>query len=239
MGKLLTTLYRKVLPYIPYITAVAFLGFFSYTNYSTWGDWGEFVHLLGLPVPAYTLIWLWIAMIAMIIGVNIATPRGQQHSLWFIISAWWAANIGVTSVLNSYGRRAIEESTALIGSYPDIMVDFIAQGALDFTALLVIYLAVRWGYIGASALLVVFGGFLVANLFGHAFGAYGLVAGTSLDAIAASYDAYMYLVFTALLLIQVGGAVLDLLIRISGAGYDVYADVRPYFNDVIHRRLHL
>ncbi len=220
------------------MVGIAFIAFFSYINLVVWGDYGEVVHLLGIPIPAYTLVWLWVAMIALIIGVNNCTIKDQKHSIWLIISAWWAANIGVTSILNTFGFRAIEQSNGLIAGYPDIMTDFIAQGTLDITALVLMYLAVRKGYIVASLLLVIFGGFLVANLFGHAFGAYGLVVGSNVDEIAYSYDSYMYLVFTVLLMIQVGGAVLDLIVKLIGAGYNVYGDIRPYFDNVIHKHIH-
>ena len=219
------------------VIGVWFVTFFSFVNLFLWGDGGYIVHLLGVGVPAYSLVWFWVALIAIIYGANYSVNGHSAHSICHVIAGWWTANIAMTTVLNYINYRGIEESGGTIFGAPVLVLDFLAQGALDlFSVLLVLYLIKR-GTLGASVWMLIFCGFMVANLFGHSTGAYNLMAGADIDTTAISYDSFMYLVFTLMLISQALGSTGDAWLRWSGANVDIYSDVRPYFRRVASRNL--
>ena len=219
--------------------AVAFIAFFSAVNFFLWGDDGYNVHVLGTPVNAYMLGWFWIALISMIFGASCATQNGTKTLIGHVISGWWVCNIAMTTLLNSINHRPIEQAGDLFFGIPGIVLDFVAQGAVDLAAIFVLWLLVKKGTLRASAWLLVFCGYLVANLFGHASGAYGLMVGADPNTVAAQYEAFMYTIFTLMLVIQAAGASGNAVLYWIGSSVDLYADIRPYILRFIGRDLHL
>lgn len=212
------------------VTSLLFILLFTFVNAFLWGNGGDVIHLLGYPVPAYGLVWAWIGMIAITCGANYAVDGGQKHPIGHVISLWWVANIGMTSILNNISYRGIEEAG-------NLHLDFIAQGGLDFASLLLIWFLVYRGTLTASLWIVVFSGYLLANLFGHTMGAYNLMMGAGEGFTAQAYDSYMYLTFTIMLLVQAVGAGSDGLLRWLGSNVDIYRDIRPAFHQFAHRYL--
>ncbi len=210
-----------------------FIVLFSLVNLFLWGDGGYDVHLLSIPVDAYILVWVWIGLIASIF------ITGKTHPMGLVISAWWTANISMTTLLNAFNFRGIEQAGELILDMPGLVLDFVAQGAVDLASLLFIYALVKKGILNASVWLTIFSAYLVANLFGHTFGAYSLMVGNNPDIIAKSYDAYMYLTFTAMLILQSIGSSSDRLLKWSGKSVDLYRDIRPVIKQFVSRHLHL
>lgn len=213
--------------------------FFALVNAFLWGDGGYDVHLIGTPVNAYSLVWAWIGMIAIICGTNYAIHGGQKHPISHVIGIWWVANIGMTTALNSISYRGIEEQGDTIMGMPSLIIDFLPQASVDILALAVIWVLVARQILKASFWLVVFCGYLVFNLFGHAMGAYNLMAGVDADVAAQAYDSFMYLTFTVMLVLQTIGAGGDAILRWSGANVDLYRDIRPYFHSFASRHIHL
>lgn len=218
--------------------AVGFITFFSCINAFLWGDAGYQVHVLGMSVPAYSLVWLWISLIMVIYGAVYSFDHHRGNSICHVIAGWWAANIGVTTLLNMVNYRGIEEAGDSIFGVHGLVLDFLAQGALDLASLMVIWFLVRRKVLGVSIWTLFFCGYLVANLFGHAFGS-GLMLGEDADYTAAAYDAYMYSIFTLMLIIQAFGAGGDALLRWAGSSVDLYIDLRPVFRRFISRDLRL
>jgi len=228
--------------------AIGFVGLFAYVNMHVWGDSGGYIHLLGEPVYAYSLVWIWIGLIAFINGINYVFCENQKHSIWFVISAWWAANIGMTSILNAIKERGIEESggTVVVSAFgistvemPTLMFDFIGQGALDIAAALIIWFLVSRKILATPVWLLVFIGFLAANIVGHLAGTWQLMAGVDSDLVAQSYEPYMYLTFTVMLLLQAIGAGVDAGFRWVRYDVDIYRDLRPVIERINNDYLHL
>ena len=220
------------------LIGLGFVVFFSLVNAFLWGDGGYNVHLLGAEVPAYSLVWFWIGLITVIFGFNYAID-GKGHNICHIIAAWWVANIGMTTILNEISFRGIEEAGPSIFGLHGLVLDFLAQGALDLASLVLVWVLVRRTILRVSIWTLAFCGYLVANLFGHASGAYNLMIGADVDIVAQSYDSYMYLVFTLMLLFQATGSGLDAAYRWSGSNVDLYADIRGYIYRAFNRDLHL
>ena len=220
------------------LIGVLFVGIFSYLNAFVWGDSGYIVHLLNVPVPSYTLVWLWIAMIALICGFNYAVKGGQKHPVGYVIGCWWLANIGMITVLQYISFRGVEQAGESIGGMSSLMMDFAALGIVDLASIFIIWYLVSRGILTASFWLVVFCCYLIANLFGHAIGAHNLMVGINEDITAMAYDSYMYLTFTAMLLIQAIGSGSDALLRWGGSNVDIYRDIRPDLFNFINRHIH-
>lgn len=212
-----------------------FVGLFAYLNAFVWGNNGYIVHLLSTPVPSYYLVWSWVVMIGFICGFNYAVKGGQKYPIGYVISAWWAANIGGITLLQEISYRAIEEQGDIIFGMPSLILDFLALGAIDLMSILVIWFLVRKGILTASILVVGFCAYLVANLFGHAAGAYNLMIEVSADTTAQAYDSYMYLTFTIMLAAQVVGTGIDAMLRWSQSDVDLYRDIRPIIHSFADR----
>ncbi len=195
-------------------------------NVVAWGDGGYDVHLLSQPVPAYSLIWYWIAMLTIMYGATYAVDGKAKHWVCHLVAGWWVANIGMTTILNEIAYRGVEASTWFAGS-SSLVLDFAGQSAVDLAALVVIwYFAARKG-MGVSLWTLVFCAFLVGNLFGHTIGAYSLMSGIDPDLTAMRYDSYMYTIFTLMLTAQAGGAWGDAILRWWGSNVNLYADLLP------------
>lgn len=218
---------------------VGFILFFSAVNAYLWGNGGETVHLLSITVPAYSLVWVWIGLIAVIIGTNYAYGDGSRHRHGFVIATWWAANIAITTLLNAINYRGIEQQGDLIFGVPGLILDFIAQAGLDISSLILIWVLVSRQILTASIWIVIFSGFLIANLFGHVAGSYGLYTGMDAGIVAKSYDSFLYLVFTIMLFLQAMGSGSDALIQWTGSRLDLCRDIRPAVRRTANRYLHL
>lgn len=210
------------------------MSIFTLVNAVLWGDGGFDVHLLGIPTDAYMLVWFWIAMIGIMF-----VPRGTSVQVPIIISMWWSANIATTTILNSINYRGIEQGGDLFFVFPGLVLDFVAQGAVDFASLYAVWYAIKRKYIDVSAWMLLFCAYLVANLFGHSFGSYYLMTGVNPDTVGQAYDSYMYLTFTVMLIIQASGSVTNSLVKWMGHDLDLYRDIRPYLRSYISRHLHL
>ena len=228
--------------------ASGFVGLFAYVNLHVWGDGGDYIHLLGVPVYAYSLIWGWIGLIAFISGINYVFCENQRHSIWFVISAWWAANIGMTSILNAIKDRGVEESggTILLDVFglssvemPVLMLDFIGQGSVDIACALLIWGLVSRRILATPVWLLIFIGFLIANIVGHLAGTWNLMAGVDGEVVAQSYEPYMYLAFTVMLVLQAIGAGVDAGFRWVRYDVDIYRDLRPIIERINNDYLHL
>lgn len=213
-----------------------FILLMSCLNYFVWDAYT--VHLLGVAVPSFSLVWLWISLIAVIIGTNYAVEGGHKHPIWYLIATWWLANVGMIYILQAVSYRAIEEAGTTVFGLQGLVLDFLALGAVDLSALVIIWMLVSRSILKASIWVVIFSGYLVANLFGHAFGGYGLVIDINPDMIAASYDSYMYLTFTVMLLLQAIGAGSDAIFRWAGSNVDICSDIRPVISRTANRYLH-
>lgn len=216
------------------ILSAGFILFFALVNAFLWGNGGYTVHLISIPVSAYSLVWAWIGMIAIICGCNYAVEGGQKHPVGNVIGVWWTANIGMTTVLNWISYRGVEESGSFFGM-SGLILDFGAQGLVDLISILLIWFLIKREVLTASVAIVVFCGYLVANLFGHTAGAYNLMTGVDADMTAVFYDAYMYLIFTIMLLLQAVGAGSDAILRWSGSNVDLYRDIRPFMYRAFNR----
>jgi len=221
------------------VAGLIFILCVSAINYFWWGDAGFIVHLMGLAVPTYTLIWLWISMIAMMFGFSLVVNFAQKQSVWPLVAIWWAFNILIIESLQAISYRPVESAGSYFAGLPSLIYDFVALGALDLCSLFIIWLLVIGGMITASVWTVIFSGFLVVNLFGHAFGAYGLMTGLHPEMIAQSYDSYMYLAFTLMLAVQVFGSGFGAILRLGGSNVDIYSDIRPSLHRVAGRHTHI
>ncbi|MCP4991941.1 MAG: hypothetical protein GY928_39590 [Colwellia sp.] len=216
-----------------------FIAYFSVINKYFWGDWGDTVSLLGVEVPSYSLVWFWISCIAILMGSGFMAHRVRENAVWFVISVWWTLNTLMTTfVLEAISHRGIGESNTEIAGTPDIYYDLWAQGPLDLLYLVGLFVILRKGVIVTTPLIVVFSFFLVTNIAGHAFAAYGLDSGISAGEVTAKYDPFMYLTFTVMLLVQVGGVLLDSTLKLNGYANGVYNDLRPFFNNAWNRHIH-
>ena len=218
---------------------ILFVLFFSYINAAVWGDGGYIVHIFGAPSPAYSLVWIWIALISLIYCFNYLADGKSKSPVCHIISLWWTANIATTSILNSIHYRGIEESGGLIFGYPVLIMDFLAMGVVDLLSLLVVWFFVARKGLGVSVWLLVFCGYLVANLVGHSAGSYALMTGVSIDAIGQSYDAFMYSVFTAMLVFQAFGGGYGVALKWIGSNVDIHRDIRADLRLFADRYFHL
>lgn len=235
------------------LLGVIFITFFSLVNYFLWPDEGQISHLLSVPFSAHVLVWFWIGLIGVIYGANYAVDGHSKHSVCHVIAGWWSVNMCMSIYLNSIDYRGIEQTGGWIVitlfewviKLPSLVLDIIGQGAVDLFSILIVWFLIWLGKIGASIWVVGFCFYLVANLIGHTITAYdlmNLMVGENIGdmkVIAASYDSYMALIFTVMLLLQALGSGGDALLRWSGADVDLYIDIRPFLKRLTNRSLHL
>lgn len=222
-----------------FLLGVILLLFFTLVNAVYWGNSGYQITLFGSEVYEYGLIWVWIALIGVMFGSDFSLTGHSRNPVWLVISVWWAANIGVIDVLNRMNYRPLETSGDLFLGMPGVMLDFIAQSALDLVSLVVIWKLVRKRILGASIWLMGFCGFLLANLLVYSVGAYNIMTGGNPEAAGMFFDQYIYGAFTLLLIIQAVGSGGDALLARFGAGVDIYRDIRPVLRGFVNRNLHL
>ena len=226
-----------------------FVALFCFVNGWVWGDGGYYLDY-GLPVSAYSLIWFWIVCIAFhhyrayrqpLMTKDDGSKAEDKRSLHVAIavSAWWTANITMTQALNMFSFRGVQVGGDLVELFgytaPSLITDFIFQAGVDLAAIFVLLLVVRRTAVAASAWMLLFAGYLVANLFGHFYGSLQLLAGESADNVAMRYDGFMYLTFTIMLFLQALGA--------GGSGFlsritnvDIYSDLRRLVPGLLNRR---
>lgn len=221
------------------IIGVYFLLFFACINFFWWGDSGQTIHFLGHAISEYQLIWIWIGLLFIIIGSSFIVDGCSKNPIWAIICLWWMVNIGAIEVLNQINLRPIESEGEIIFGFPGIILDFIVQAPLDLTGLMIIWALINRELLEVSMGILIFCGFLVANLSGYAFSAYNLTIGVSAKEVAQFYDPYICLVFTLMLTLQALGSGLDALLRGNGSNVDIYIDLRPYLRRFVVRYLRL
>ena len=222
-----------------FVFGIFFLIFFSLVNAVYWGVSDYQITLLGQQVGEYGLIWVWIALIGVMFGSDFSVTGHSRNPIWLVISCWWLANIGVIDILNGINYRPLESGGDLIIGMPGLMLDFIAQSALDISSLVVIWILIRKQIINLSVWMLVFCGFLVSNLFVYAAGSYSIMIGASPEDTGSFYDQYIYSAFTIMLIIQAVGAGGDALLKRFGLHVDIYTDIRPLLHRFAGRNLHI
>ena len=222
-----------------FLAGVLFLSLFSLINALYWGNSGYVITLFGGPVGEYGLIWLWIALLGITFGADYSVDGHARNPVWLVISGWWLANIGVIDLLNRINYRPLETGGDLIIGMPGLMLDFIAQSALDITSLIAIWILIRKKILNLSAWMLVFCGYLVANLAVYASGSYSIITGVNPETVGSFYDQYIYSAFTIMLIIQAMGSGGDALLQRFGSNVDLYADIRPLLRRFADRNLHL
>lgn len=217
------------------ILILPFIGLFTGMNiYWPVGD----VDFFGFDISSYSFGVFWVSMIAIIWGANYATHSKVKNNVWLVICTWWTANITMTESLQAIEFRGIGEAGDLIWGYPSLILDFPCQSAIDLTALFVIAILIRFRKLEFSPWVSWFGLFLLANLWGHASGAYRLMNGVNPDLVGVYYESYLFTVFTIMLIVQAAGSGLDALLKGKGSN-GVCGDIRVLFRSLVNRYLHL
>ena len=208
-----------------------------------WGDAGYTVGMVGFDVPVYPLYWLWLALLAVVFFTGDVINGGSRHTVFFVIAGWWVCNTQAIDFLQGWWFRAVGDpggTMVLFGEeVPALVADYIALAPIDLGALIVIWILAATRRMRVSCWMLLFCVYLVGNLAGHAWGGYSLATGADINYISSAYDSFMYLTFTAMLILQAIGAGGDALFRWSGSSVNLYADIRPIIRGFANRRLHL
>lgn len=208
------------------LLGLLFVIVFYSINRFVWGD-GYDVTFLGITMDGYGLINCWVILIALLWWFGVFME--EKRHIPAVISIWWLFfNIGTTTILNWISPRGVQEAGdvwAFAGmELPSLVLDYTAQGTVDFIALVVVSTAALKRWIPLTVPLLIFAVFLLGNIAAYTVGTWGLALSRDVSILGYELDAFTYMWFTALLLLVALWSAADELLKLRGLPVDLYRD---------------